>query len=65
MHGASGAELANTGGGQPRASATLADGRGMLSNRLTVEAYRPDSGEMRQIFAGIGLTDRFQESALR
>jgi hypothetical protein len=29
------------------------------ANRLSVEAHRPDSNEIRQIFAGIGLTDTF------
>ena len=29
------------------------------SNRLSAEARRPDSNEIRQIFARIGLTDTF------
>jgi hypothetical protein len=29
------------------------------SNRLSVQAHRPDSNEVRQIFARIGLTDTF------
>jgi hypothetical protein len=29
------------------------------SNRLSVHARRPDANEIRQIFAGIGLTDSF------
>ena len=29
------------------------------ANRLSAEAHRPDSSEIRQIFARIGLTDTF------
>jgi hypothetical protein len=29
------------------------------SNRLSVDAHRPDANEKRQIFARIGLTDAF------
>jgi hypothetical protein len=29
------------------------------SNRLSPDAHRPDAGEVRQIFARIGLTDAF------
>jgi len=29
------------------------------SNRLNADAHRPDSNEIRQMFAGIGLTDPF------
>jgi hypothetical protein len=29
------------------------------SNRLSAQAHRPDANEIRQIFARIGLTDRF------
>jgi hypothetical protein len=28
-------------------------------NRLSIQAHRPDSNEIRQIFAQIGLTDSF------
>ena len=32
------------------------------SNRLSVDAHRPDSNEIRQIFARIGLTNTFWDS---
>ena len=33
------------------------------SNRLRSQAHRPDATEIRQIFAQIGLTDRFWDPA--
>jgi hypothetical protein len=41
------------------ACAAVATGSGLDSNRLSAQARRPDANEMRQIFARIGLTDRF------